>query len=164
MKRFFEVNIFCTCSLFALFPKFAVRRPPYSLFVPCDSSFVSQKFSHQPRWPLTKTRTSETTLGTGTGVSKIQDDEDVDVLGSPALYLDLILQTNILKQGETQLPISWFGSLARSVGFPCATLIWNWTLIKYFNFQPSFFIWTWTFFNEKYLGMIRYYVTVNVTV
>ena len=54
------------------------RRPgfPNSLFQSWDSCFVSEKVAHQPRKPWTKTRTSATTLGTGTRASKIQDGEE----------------------------------------------------------------------------------------
>ena len=62
------------------------RRPGFSnsLFPSWDSCFVSQKFDHQSQRPWTKTRTSATTLGTGTRASKIQDGVDVDVSRSPA--------------------------------------------------------------------------------
>ena len=76
---------------YGTFTKGFFHRPGFSNSLsPCwDSSYVSQKFSHQSRGPWTKTRTFFTTLRTGTRASKIQNGEDVDVLASPASDTDL---------------------------------------------------------------------------
>ena len=54
--------------------------------IPClrpEIPALYQKLAYQPKRAWTKTRTSATTLGTGTRASKIKDGEDVDVLRTP---------------------------------------------------------------------------------
>ena len=72
------------------------RRPgfPNSMLPSWDSWFLSQMFAHQAQRLWTKTRTSATTIRTGTRASKVQDGEDVDVPRSPDYEDDTIFTSN----------------------------------------------------------------------
>ena len=72
------------------------RRPgfPNSMLPSWDSWFLSQMFAHQAQRLWTKTRTSATTIRTGTRASKVHYGEDVDVPRSPDYEDDTIFTSN----------------------------------------------------------------------
>ena len=84
-------TLICLLKIQSLFWSGLCRMSTYSpswiskfLVSAWDSCFVSQKLAHLPRRLWTKTRTSTRLEGREQGLQKIQDGEDIDILGSPA--------------------------------------------------------------------------------